>query len=58
MMKEYLYLYVNKIVQVYLDDLLIYSKTWEEHLNHIETVLLVLRDRNLKAKLKFSIWGT
>ncbi len=35
---------------VYLDDIIIFSKTWEEHLEHIKAVLTRLRERNLTAK--------
>ena len=42
----------DAFVAVYLDDILIYSNTAEEHLVHIQKVLQVLRDANLYAKLK------
>ena len=35
---------------VYLDDLVIYSTTWEDHLYHLQTVLLRLRKAGLTAK--------
>ena len=34
--------YLRKIVLVFFDDILIYSKTWEEHLKHIDIVLRFL----------------
>ena len=34
----------------YLDDIAIFSDTWEEHLRHIKKVLLCLRESNLTAK--------
>ena len=34
----------------YLDDLLIFSKTFEEHLNHIELVLQRLKKHGIKIK--------
>lgn len=36
----------------YIDDLVIYSETWEQHLEHLRTVLTQLRDANLTAKAK------
>ena len=36
---------------VYLDDIVIFGHTFEEHLSHLTSVLERLRDINLKAKL-------
>ena len=43
--------FLDKFVLVYLDDILIYSKTKAEHLKHIDTVLSVLSENKLYAKL-------
>jgi hypothetical protein len=43
---------LNKFVLVYMDDILIFSKTKEEHLQHIEQVIRVLQVEGLSAKLK------
>jgi hypothetical protein len=43
--------FIGKFVLVYLDDILIYSKTEEEHLSHIRTILQTLRQHKLYVKL-------
>jgi Reverse transcriptase (RNA-dependent DNA polymerase). len=40
--------YYNKFVFVYLDDIIIYSKTLEEHQQHVQIVLEALRNAHLK----------
>ena len=44
--------YLSKFVAVYLDDIIIYSKNFEQHLDHINQVFQSLRQANLKIKLK------
>ena len=34
--------FIDSFVAFYLDDILIFSKTWSEHLQHVEQVLLSL----------------
>jgi hypothetical protein len=43
--------YLDKFVIVFLDDVLVYSKTEEEHEKHLRMVLQVLREHQLYAKL-------
>ena len=40
---------IGKYVVVYLDDILVYSKSLESHLSHLREVLLVLRNNSLFA---------
>ena len=39
---------------VYLDDVIIFSKTEEEHINHVDSVLKILRQAGVTLKLKNS----
>jgi hypothetical protein len=41
---------LGRIVVIYLDDILVFSKTWEEHLQHVHIVLQLLRTNHLKFK--------
>jgi hypothetical protein len=41
---------LRKFLLVFFDDLLIYSKTWEEHLQHVEQILAIMEDQYLYAK--------
>jgi hypothetical protein len=43
--------YLDKFVIVFLDDILIYSKSEEDHEHHLRMVLQLLRDHQLYAKL-------
>jgi hypothetical protein len=43
--------YLDKFVQVFIDDILIYSRTTEEHDKHLRLVLQCLREHNLYGKL-------
>lgn len=36
---------------VYVDDIIIYSKSWEEHMEHLKQVLILLRGANMKIKM-------
>src|SRR5438128_7709595 len=51
MMNNVFHQYLDKFVIIYLDDVLIYSRTKAEHLQHLELVLKVLRQHKLYAKI-------
>ena len=52
LMNEVLKEFLGKFVIIYLDDILIFSKTLEEHMMHIHKVLQKLREKNLMRNLK------
>ena len=53
--------YFARILEVFLlflfDDILIYIKTWEEHLQHLEIVLKTLQEQSLFAKMSKCEFG-
>eukprot|EP01018_Ginkgo_biloba_P034936 Gb_00235 [translate_table: standard] len=42
--------HLRKFVLVFFDDILIYSKIWADHIQHVDTVLQVLEENSLFAK--------
>ena len=50
-MDDVLRAFIDGFVIVYLDDILVFSKTWEEHLKHVKQTLDVLKKENLYVKL-------
>jgi hypothetical protein len=52
LMNTVLHPYIGKFVVVYFDDILIFSRGREEHLQHLRIILGVLRREKLYANLK------
>ena len=47
----------QKFARAYLDDLVIFSHTWEEHLDHLSQIFQCLFDAGLTVKLKKCQFG-
>src|SRR6266540_2394778 len=52
LMNQVLRKYLRKFVLIYLDDIIIYSKTFEEHKKHVKLVFEALRATSLMMKPK------
>ena len=52
LMNNIFHKYLDLFVLIFLDDILIYSKTEEEHQQHLEIVLQTLREHELYAKFE------
>jgi len=56
-MNRIFHTYVDRFVVVFIDDILIYSKSEEEHVEHLRVDLQVLNEKKLYAKLaKCEFW--
>ncbi|GBG84311.1 hypothetical protein CBR_g38281 [Chara braunii] len=49
--------YLDKFVVVYLDDILVFSKSVEEYAHHLETILSLLRQHKYKVNLEKCEFG-
>jgi hypothetical protein len=49
--------FLQKFVNVYLDDVCIYSRILEEHLEHLRLVLQRFKEEGLKLRLKKCFFG-
>jgi hypothetical protein len=57
LMNKVLMEYMNKFVVVFIDDILVYSRSEEEHEEHLRLALQKLRENRLYAKLiKCEFW--
>ena len=52
LMNRVFHKYLDRLVIVFIDDILVYSKSQEIHEEHLRMVLQILRDKKLYAKLK------
>ena len=57
LMNKIFQMYLDRFVIVFIDDILIYSETREQHEEHLRTVLQILREKHLYAKFsKCEFW--
>ena len=49
--------FLGIFIVVYLDDIIIFSQTEEEHANHVDIVLKELLDNNLRIKPRKCEWA-
>ncbi|PKA49683.1 putative mitochondrial protein [Apostasia shenzhenica] len=50
--------HLRRFVLVFFDDILVYSRSWEEHLQHLKEVLIVLKSNHLHAKMAKCVFGS
>ena len=50
-------LFLRKFVLVFFDDILVYSKTWEQHLQHLQIVLSNLQQYSFFINMKKCSFG-
>jgi hypothetical protein len=51
LMNDVLHPYLDSFFIIYLDDILVYSATWEEHISHLMHVLETLKKHQLLANI-------
>ena len=50
LMNQLFHNYLNKFMVVYLDDIVVYSRTLKEHVKHLRTILTILWENSLYVK--------
>ena len=49
--------FLRKFVLVFFDDILIYNKSWKDHVEHVDRVLQLLQEKQLYAKSSKCFFG-
>ena len=57
LMNKLFHPFLDRFVVVYLDDIVVYSHTLEEHIHHLKQVFQVLRENELYIKLEKCSFG-
>jgi hypothetical protein len=58
MMNNILHRYIDRCTMVYLDDIIIFSKTEEEHIENVLEIVCVLQEHDLILNEKKCTWGS
>jgi hypothetical protein len=57
-MNDVLHDYLRRFVLIFFDDILIYSSSWSDHLQHVRVVLTTLRQHQLAVKQSKCVFGS
>ncbi|XP_022680959.1 uncharacterized protein LOC111256735 [Setaria italica] len=57
LMNDVLWPFLRRCILVFFNNILIYNKSWTEHLQHVRAVFFVLREHNLILKLPKCLFG-
>jgi hypothetical protein len=58
LMNDVLCPFIHKFVLVFFNDILVFSRSWSEHLQHVKQVFQALRDHKLTLKYSKCAFGT
>ena len=50
--------HLRKFILVFFDEILVYSKDWEQHLSHLKIVLEIMKENSLHAYKKKCTFGS
>ena len=56
-MNDMLRPHLDDFATIYLDDILVFSRSQEEHAEHVRIILQILREHNFKAKRKKCVFN-
>ena len=56
-MNDIFHPHLRRFILVFFDDILVYSRSWEDHLQHLKQVLRILSEHQLYVKLSKCQFG-